>query len=316
MKIGIFGREDDPLSEHTESVARARGHEVLRVAFAQMLAGTSASFDGSSWRWRGEAIESCDGFVVRQYPAVHALLAPPDETATSAQWYRRGMAQVERSIFAQSAIMDLELRGKPVVNPLVASAPYDHKPLQLSAFLRAGLRIPRTLVTSSADAVRAFDDDVRAKGGALITKPLAGGAHTMVVDDDVRARLMTIASSPVIVQERVRGADVRVTVVGGDVLSSVVIESEDPVDYRRGDAYGRGDARYARHTLPSDIAALCVRAAALCHHVLSGLDLKRADDGSYTILEANSAPAYLDIEKKTGAPITESVIRWLERASS
>lgn len=316
MKIGIFGRDDDPLSTHTEAVARRRGHDVLRIAFNAMAGGAAAAFDGSSWLWSGEELESCGGFLVRQYPAAHALLAPPEEGATAAEWFRRGQLQVERSSFAQSAIMDLELRGKPMINPMLASAPFDHKPLQLATFARAGLPIPRTLITNFPEAARIFDDDVRQRGGTLITKPSAGGAETLLVDDDVRARLASITPSPVIFQERIVGPDVRVTVVGGEIASSVVVESEDGVDYRSGAAYRRGEACYHAHPLPPEVAALCLRAAALCHHVLSGIDLKRAADGSYTILEANSAPVYLDIEQKTGAPITEKLIRWLERAAS
>ena len=59
-----------------------------------------------------------------------------------------------------------------------------------------------------------------------------------------------------------------------------------------------------------------MKAADLCHHVLSGVDLKRDSHGTYTLLEANSAPVYLDIERKTGAPITERIVMWLERAAS
>lgn len=315
MRIGIFGREDDPIAGHTESVARGRGHEVMRIAFGKMQSGAATAFDGCSWLWLGEEVEACDAFVVRQYPAPHALLAPPEEQASAGEWFQRGMSQVERSSYAQSAIMDLELMGKPLVNPLLASAPFDHKPLQLSTFFRAGLPIPRTFITNFPDAVRIFDADVRAQGRALITKPTAGGAETLVVDDGVRARLHSITQAPVIFQERIVGPDVRVTVVGGEVVSSVVVVSEDAVDYRRGAAYRRGEAQYLEHPLSDDVKDMCVKAADLCHHVLSGVDLKRAGDGSYTILEANSAPVYLDIEKKTGAPITERIVEWLERAA-
>jgi glutathione synthase/RimK-type ligase-like ATP-grasp enzyme len=50
-----------------------------------------------------------------------------------------------------------------------------------------------------------------------------------------------------------------------------------------------------------------VRAAALCHHVLSGVDLKRSG-ARFALLEANASPLYLDIEQKTGAPITADAI--------
>ena len=305
MRFCVVGRNSDPLSTHTEAVARARGHEVLQVSLRE-----PAAFDGTSWLVRGEDLGAYDGFVVRQVPAAHALLGPPDEARTGADWFRLGMAQQERVTFAVSALMDLELQGKRIVNPPLASAPYDHKPLQLAVFQRAGLPIPRTLVTSWPEAVRIFEADV----GELVAKPAAGGAEAALLDDGTRAKLPAIEDAPAIFQERVRGADVRVTLVGGRVISSVIIES-DTLDYRSGDAYRAGDARYLDHPLPRAAEDLCVRAAALCHHVLSGVDLKLRADGGYTLLEANSAPVYLDIEQKTGAPITPAIVEWLERTA-
>jgi glutathione synthase/RimK-type ligase-like ATP-grasp enzyme len=312
----IFGREDDPLSGHTEARARARGHDVLRVAFGRMLqerpGWVATGFDGDAWFWQGRQIEECDGYLVRQYPAPHALLAPPEERDTAAGFYARGTKQLERSSYAQSVIMDLELRGKPVVNPLLASAPFDHKPLQLAVFRRHGLPVPDTLVTNDPAAVRVFEAAVRREGGEIVTKPSAGGAAALLVDDAVRARLAAIEVAPAIFQRRAPGRDVRVTVVGGRVLSCVAIESET-LDYRSGEAYRRGEARYVEHALPGAIEAMSLRAAALCHHVLSGIDWKYDPEAdAWVLLEANSAPVYLDIEEKTGARITDAVIDWLE----
>ncbi len=314
MRICIFGRDDDAISRHTEQVALARGHDVLRVAFSSMQSGAAVAFDGSSWLFQGEDLAACDGYVLRQYPAAHALLAPPDEQLNGAEWYRRAMQQVERSTFAQSAIMQAELSGKPMVNPLLAMSPYEHKPLQLATFHRAHLPIPRTVITNFPDAVRIFMADVAQLGSAVISKPVAGGAETILVDDDVCARLDSIKPAPVIFQERALGPDVRVTVVHQRVVSAVVVHSEDGVDYRRGDAYRSGDARYTPHALPHDVEEMSVRAAGLCHHVLSGIDWKLTKDG-YVLLEANSAPVYLDIEHKTGAPITQAVVEYLESAA-
>lgn len=47
-------------------------------------------------------------------------------------------------------------------------------------------------------------------------------------------------------------------------------------------------------------------AAPPCHQVVSGIDLKLGA-GGYVMLEANSGPVYLDIEQKTGAPITDAI---------
>jgi glutathione synthase/RimK-type ligase-like ATP-grasp enzyme len=311
MKLGIFGRDTDPTSTRLEAVARARGHEVLRIAFAALSSGAAAAFDGDAWRFRGEEIGRCDAFVVRQIPAEHALLGPPQERTTAAEWYVRGVHQRERLTFAESAIFDLELRGKPMVNPLVASRPFEHKPLQLATWRRAGLPVPRTCVTTVPDDVRAFDDDVRRRGGRSICKPISGGAAARLVDEDVLAALDALAEAPAIFQERVPGDDVRATIVGDRVVSSVIIES-DALDYRADPAYRRGEARWLVHALPADVEALVLRAASLCGHVLSGVDLKRRGPDDYVLLEANSAPVYLDVEDATGAPITASILDWLE----
>ena len=317
MRLCVFGRDDDPLSGHTAERARARGHEVLRVALGRLAEGLPVALEtaasAASLVVAGEALEEQDAFVLRQYPAPVALLAPPDTTFTAADWYRRATLHNERSSFAQSVLLDLEARGKPFVNPLGAITAHDHKALQLASLARAGVPLPRTLVTNFPDAVRVLVDDVRASGGEVIAKPSGGGAEARLVDDALLARLEDVKDAPVIFQERVRGDDVRATVVGDRVVCAVTIDS-DTLDYRSGDAYRRGEARYTPLTLPPDVEALCVRVARLCGHVLSGVDLKRTSDGRFIVLEANSAPVYLDIERKTGAPITDAVLDWLEQA--
>ncbi len=313
MRLGIFGRLDDPLSNHTDARARDRGHEVVRLPLSAMLDGTPAAFDGSEWLFAGNEVDVCDAFVLRQYPAAHALLAPSRATHTAADWFRLGMQQQERSAFAQSLLLDLEQRGKPMVNRLGATQPYDHKPLQLAVLRRLSAPLPRTLVTNFPQAARLFAAEV----GPCICKPLAGGAETRVVDDELLARLGALRAAPVIFQERIDGPDVRVTVVGERVVSSVAIESST-LDYRSGAAYQSGGARYLPHTLPAAVLELCVRVAAALGQTLSGIDLKHAGGTQglhgYVMLEANSAPVYLDIEHKTGAGITDAILQWLERA--
>lgn len=314
MRLGVFGRLDDPLSEHTEQRARARGWDVLRVPLSALVDGAPAAFDGEDWLFGAEEVGACDAFVLRQYPAAHALLAPSETTHTAADWYRRGMQQQERSTFAQSLLLDLELRGKPMVNRLGATQPYDHKPLQLAVLGRLGVPLPRTLITNFPQAARLF----LAEAGACICKPLAGGAETRAVDEELLSRLDLIQAAPVILQERVSGPDIRVTVVGDRVVSSVAIESST-LDYRSGAAYQSGGARYEEHPLPVAVASMCVKAAAALGQTLSGVDLKHAGGAAglegYVMLEANSAPVYLDIEQKTGARITEAILDWLQAST-
>lgn len=72
--------------------------------------------------------------------------------------------------------------------------------------------------------------------------------------------------------------------------------------------------------MPRAVEALCLRAAAALGQTLSGIDLKFPGGSlgleGYVMLEANSAPVYLDIEHKTGAPITAAVLDWLAAAAT
>jgi glutathione synthase/RimK-type ligase-like ATP-grasp enzyme len=192
------------------------------------------------------------------------------------------------------------------MNPPLASGPFEHKPAQLAALVRAGIPVPKTCVTSSPEEVRAFAGSVRES----IVKPLTGGAETRALDEALLSRIDRGLPGPVIVQERVLGSDVRVTIVGDRVVSSVEIPTSE-IDYRSSEHYQRGDQRYVPYVLPAEIEELCLRAARTCNQVLSGIDLKRTPSGDHVLLEANSAPMYLDIEEKTGHRVTEAVIEWL-----
>lgn len=285
-----------------QSIAEQHNHDVRRLSFDLT---TPAAFDGDAWLIQSHDLAEQDALIVRQYPAIGAQI--PGTT----DLHKKQIDQLERSHFAQSLLFDLERRGIPIVNPLLASGPFDLKPFQLAAFARAGFPIPRTMITNFTPAVEAFANDA----GDVVVKPIAGGAEARLLSELHPAALKTLGASPVIFQQRIRGADVRVTVVGQQIAAAVEIPS-DTLDYRSGSAYKAGDQRYVEHSLPNDATNLCLRVAKLCNHVLSGIDLKHTPEGDYVLIEANSAPVYLDIELKTGAPISERIIEWLEGAAA
>jgi glutathione synthase/RimK-type ligase-like ATP-grasp enzyme len=110
---------------------------------------------------------------------------------------------------------------------------------------------------------------------------------------------------------------VRITVVGRDVVSCVAIESPGDalVDYRDTAAWLRGEVKLNPYVVPPHVLAMSVRAAELCHHVLSGLDWKHDEARDHwELLEANSAPVTVGIDLQTNSGIAVAVMRWLERA--
>ena len=299
--VGIFARRSDPIAQHLAARLQARGAHVEILELGRMAAGAPLAFDNEAWLFDGVEVTELDAVFVRQVPAETALLAEPQTVATAAEWWQRAVKAKERWHLAQSCLTHLELAGKRVLNPS-ASVPFDYKPLQLAVLQRAGIRLPRTLITNFPDAVRRFADDV----GPVIFKPVGGGTETALLDESALAKLDQLAAAPVIFQERISGPDIRVTVVAGRIVSSVEIPTSTSLDYRLDPSYRAGSQQYVAHALPKEIEAWCLEAARVCHQVVSGIDLKLGADG-YVMLEANSGPVYLDIEQKTGAPITEAI---------
>ncbi len=300
MHLGLWANDDDLAALHLGVRMEERGHTVTRITPGRV--GADAT-DLVSWVVSGADLDACGAHLVRALPSPFVVPAPAEPAASVA---RRAFEAQERVLLAHAALAAAEAHGTRVINPC-AALPFESKLYQLGAFARASLPVPRTIVTSLPLAAERFVDALAAAGAQALAKPLIGGATARLVDGAVRERFATLSASPIIVQERIVGDDVRVTVVDGKVVSAVVIES-DAIDYRDDPAYAAGRARYRVTELPDDALTLAARAATLCAHRVSGVDLKHARDGRYLLLEANSAPRWLDIEEKTGAPITQAVM--------
>ncbi|MFO0724426.1 MAG: ATP-grasp domain-containing protein [Myxococcota bacterium] len=302
-RLGIIADQTDLIARHLARVASDRGHS---TTFLPLDGPVPIAYDGEGWLIGGADPAEFDGFFVRRYPAPTAKLFEDSATPAGALIWEAAKQQLERSQLATSCLWDLERQKKRFVNPPSVTAGLDMKPLQLAMLRQAGVPLPRTLITNFPPAVRAFERDLP----EVVAKPLSGGAEARLlgaVDDQT---LAGIQDSPTIFQERIAGADIRVTVVDEEILSAVEIASST-LDYRSGAAYRAGQAEYRPHALPGEIAELCRRVVRCLGHILSGIDLKLQPDGSYVVLEANSGPVYLDIEMKTHAPITEAIVRYL-----
>jgi glutathione synthase/RimK-type ligase-like ATP-grasp enzyme len=182
------------------------------------------------------------------------------------------------------------------------------KVVQLEAARALGLDVPRTLVTNDLAEARRFLAGCR--GGAVL-KSLAStvqGGKTRGVtarSDWLPARL---AGGPAILQERIPGLDLRVTVVGRQVFS-VAADAEAagcPDDVRID--WWRA-AALARPVAPS--AALARRLLALVRRLglaYGAIDLRRRRDGRWAFLEVNPSGQWLHAEVATGQPITRAVV--------
>jgi len=311
VHVGIYGSPSDIQVETVTRALKARGCDVLVVDAQALNDGMPHTFDGSRFVVGGVDISACRAWYLRH---VMTPIPPAFEKAGEwhlyRDWFIEYMRRRERFAWQLSFLLAQGFAKVPVVNPPEHGGVVQMKLFQLFVARRIGLRIPETCVTNDPETVRAFAKTV----GEVVYKPSLGGGPCVALDDEARARLSQLVASPVIFQERARGKDVRVTLVGDDVVSAVVIPST-VLDFRFDPTYRDGRAVYEAITIPDDVIARVKELMRACGLVFSGVDLKLGDDGSWTFLEANSSPIYLDVERKTGAPITERLVDLLLKSA-
>jgi glutathione synthase/RimK-type ligase-like ATP-grasp enzyme len=311
VKIALFGAAADPHGQALAGEARRRGAEVAWVEPDALERAVPLLDDAGEMRLGGVRLDDADAALVRAVPLPSApAVEQGGKWVLHADWFARYMQSRERAALHASWLRGLEHAGVPVVNPLHAGASVAFKPFQLRVLRRLGAPLPRTLITNDPGEVRRFALAV-GPGEPLVYKPLEGGATARLLDDQALERLELLRRSPAIFQERIHGADVRAVVVGDRVVSAVeIVTPEQHLDFRADPVYARGEAEYRAVALPPEVERLCVQAARACGLIVAGVDLKRSG-GAWVFLELNSAPLYLDVERKTGDPITAAIIEEL-----
>lgn len=313
MTPGIIGPPSDP--------------QVRRVADRlRELAGDPVILDLSRFPGRGRAslvdgVPACPGtdiaavgaWYVRSMPLPlpfqplrhdRGLGIAPLVSATK----RAYAAGRERRSFLYSFVAGLQRGGATLVNPPAAAAQHFLKLEQLELLRAARIPVPRTLASNDPDAVVEFASQLP---GPMVYKPLAGGGLCRrATPSDLRPpRLRALAGAPVLFQEEVAGRNIRVYVVGSEVVAGYEIVS-DALDYR-----GAETAVHA--TAPTDAErTACCAAADACGMLFTGIDVRRRCDGSFALLECNPSPMFAALERRTGtAQVTQAICELLVRTT-
>ncbi len=297
--LGIIGSPRDGQIVRVAGRLRDQGTEPLILNLRTFPATSRLSLlDGVPWV-AGVDITTLRSWYVRSIPLPLPFLpASPRDYA----------AGREQRSFVTSFVAALRRAGASFVNPPERFRQHFLKLEQLERLSAAGVAVPRTLATNDPAAVADF---ARRIDGALVYKPVAGGGlcRRVTPDDLGDDRLRRLASAPVLFQEEIAGRNIRVYVVGGEVVAVYEIISTE-VDYR-----GSETAVLAAEASDEERKA-CLRAAEACELVFTGLDLKRRRDGSFAVLECNPSPMFAAIERRTGpSAISEALAEHLLRAA-
>lgn len=173
----------------------------------------------------------------------------------------------------------------------------------LIAALRAGLQLPRTLVTNDRRAIVAFDADP-------VVKPTAGGTYCVAFEDVDAATEWSnnTAPAPVFVQERLVYPEFRVFVVG---IQLVVFEIHSEGLDHRSDRTTQ-TTHVPPEKLPNELGSRLLALAQTIGLDFCAFDLKsRPSTGDLCLLEANSGPMFATFDQKAKGALTDAMVRHL-----
>ncbi len=185
------------------------------------------------------------------------------------------------------------------------------KLVQLEAARRVGLSVPLTLVTNDPAAARDF---ARAFRTGAVVKSLASsveGGYTRRLDSRSPWLARRLRAGPAIVQERVPGLDLRVTIVGRRVfaMSMDARAGGDPDDVRVSWDRVSRTARPVR--LPPGLVRRLLALQDALGLSYGAVDLRRRRDGRYVFLEVNPGGQFMHAEAATGHPISQALAELL-----
>jgi hypothetical protein len=174
------------------------------------------------------------------------------------------------------------------------------KPLHEALLLQYGFSVPESVTTCDLTEIKAF-----LSGGRTISKTVCGvrADATEVTHADFVG--FQPSAGPVHLQRLIEGADVRIHVIGDDVIAQRV-ESSD-IDYRT----GRDFAQLTTFAPDPTIAERAVGTATAMGMALTGWDFKIDAAGRYWCLEVNPMPGYGIYDRQCDGAISAALLRYL-----
>jgi RimK family alpha-L-glutamate ligase len=284
VKIGILG--NDGKEWHIQRLLRelrGRGVEAYVFPVTRLVSRITAEPKISV---KGYMIEDYDAVIVRRMPGGTA----------------------ERVFYRMDALHMLEEYGVYVVNPALSIEKSVNKYYTSALLEKAGLTSPHTVVTESfTEAMNAFEE----LGGDVVVKPLfgsLGAGITRLTDRDIAYRVFRALESTQSVfylQEYIPhgNADIRVFVVGGEVVASM---RRVAAGWKTNISSGATPEPYEP---TGEEVETSLKAAETLGLEYTGVDLMRSEvDETLYILEVNSTPGWEGLQKVTAVDVAKRLV--------
>jgi MvdC family ATP-grasp ribosomal peptide maturase len=205
------------------------------------------------------------------------------------------------------------------VNNLERQHAAENKQRQLRLAARAGLRVPRTLVTNDPATARQFFAETDGQTVAKLLRPLdvsmdAGTpfVYTSRVREEDLAGAEALRHSPMVFQELIEKAyELRVVYVNGEVFAGAL----DAKDTSRGHTDWRlaapDECQWQMAQLPADVANSLQKLMSDLGLVFGAVDLICTPSGEHVFLEVNPGGEWGMLERDLGLPISEAIAQAL-----
>jgi hypothetical protein len=293
-------------------VLRGMGHEPIRLNSEDIPLNTSQSFqlDGADWhgtiriQTNGRTID-IDDIRSIWWRRPNAFTLPPDLSEQESAFAK---GEIRHALQGLWASLECYWVSFPA---LIQQASW--KMDQLKRAARLGFEVPRTLITTDPDAVRAFYEQCQ---GRMIYKVMSDpmlaldqvqpsgqtgprrATHTTPITAAQLAMLESIRTAHCQFQEYIpKQVELRVTVIGDQVFAAEIDSQSHPqtsVDWRHYEI----KIPYRKATLPADVAERCLRFVRSYQLNFSTLDLILTPDGRYVFLENNPNGQFMFVEKQ------------------
>jgi glutathione synthase/RimK-type ligase-like ATP-grasp enzyme len=297
MRICIVGDSKDLSSTYISWLAQQRGFEVIELnegdlgvewSFAYADLDTSTGYIEKS----GEhyPLTSFSGAFVRfnPEPGLPNNIYLPSEEA--------GVLVVERRHAMQHFLNSLPF---PVANHPYSGRSNGSKPYQMSLLTKGGFTVPTWIASNEEQVVEDFSR--QCKNGAIYKSCSGLRSKVRLLNEELLRRLRD-GTSPVVVQEYIKGYDVRIHIVKNRIFATKVISFG--IDYR----FENDGNEFQETSAPDLIQNMCINFAQVEHLTIAGFDFRVAEDGQWYCLEVNPVPTFLPYEMTTGQPIGNALL--------
>jgi MvdC family ATP-grasp ribosomal peptide maturase len=225
---------------------------------------------------------------------------------------------ITESIAALEGFLDA-LHDSRWVNDLGRQRAAENKQRQLRLAERAGLRVPRTLVTNDPAAARQFFAETGGQMVAKLLRPLtvsmdavASFVYTNRVREEDLAGADALRHCPMVFQKLIpKACELRVAYVAGETFAGALDASgtsRGQTDWRR---VAPEDCRWQKTQLPTKVASGLQALMSELGLVFGAVDLIYTPAGEYVFLEVNPGGEWGMLERDLGLPISEAIAKAL-----